>query len=96
MSTKRAVNDNCPCNSDKKCKKCSCNMHVEFGPQTSEELQWRECTIQRFKYIKEPHCRVCGDTTELVQIQTQNGERVFCDFCYNVQLICKINRFISF
>ena len=28
MSTKRGVNDNCPCNSDKKCKKCSCNIRI--------------------------------------------------------------------
>jgi hypothetical protein len=87
MSKKIGVNESCPCGSGKKYKKC-CRLHtfIEVGPATYEQKYWQEMTRHIFTDIKEPHCRICGDTKKLMKLQTQNGESVFCDFCFSVQM----------
>lgn len=87
MPNKIGVNDSCPCGSGKKYKKCCrLNKFVEVGPQNPEQQLWREMTKRMFADIKEPHCKICGDTDELRKIQTNKGEAIFCEYCYNVQM----------
>ena len=87
MTTKKTTKKTCHCGSGKKSIEC-CKIVkvVEVGPQTLEQAIWREMTKYMFANITEPHCHICGDTTQLMKLHTQNGEQVLCEFCYIVQM----------
>jgi hypothetical protein len=90
MNNKQHVNDLCACASGKKYKKCCMNIvkdkHIEIPAQTPCQAEFREYTRNLFQKIEGPHCKICGDTEQLLKILTQNDYILLCDFCYNVQM----------
>ena len=96
MPRKRRSNNKCSCGSGKKYKKCcavkkiiNLPQHTEISPTSLQQTIVREQLEKRMKNIKEPHCKICGDTKEdgkIMKIPTQNGVTYLCEFCYDVQI----------
>ena len=100
MNTKQKVNDKCLCGSGKKHKKCCMNnsstsnietldTQIYLPPATLEQSIFRNKLEKLMENIKEPHCKICGDTqndSKLLKIPTQIGDIYLCEFCYNVQM----------
>ena len=101
MDTKQKVNDKCLCGTGLKYKKCCKNKHESKNnievldthkythPKTMGQLLWRNISDKSMENIKEPHCKICGDTeknSKIFKIPTQIGDIYLCEFCYNVQI----------
>jgi hypothetical protein len=96
MSEKQRVNDKCRCGSGKKYKKCCLNKtqielppHTVLPPKSFEQMMVRQYLEKKMENIKEPHCKICGDTEKngkIMKIPTQNNDIYLCEFCYNVQI----------
>jgi hypothetical protein len=96
MSKKQPVNDKCLCGSEKKYKKCCLNKtlielppHTDLPPISFEQMMVRNQLEKIMENIKEPHCKICGDTEKdgkIMKIPTQNNDMYLCEFCYNVQM----------
>jgi hypothetical protein len=57
--------------------------------QSHEQLIYRSMIEEKFKNIKEPHCKICGDTEndgKILKIPTQIGDIYLCQFCYDIQI----------
>jgi hypothetical protein len=101
MNSKQKVNDKCLCGSGLKYKKCCKNnkdlyndikvldTHKYIPPKTIIQSIARNTLDILMENIKEPHCKICGDTEKdgkIVKVPTQIGDIYFCEFCYNVQI----------
>ncbi len=61
---------------------------VELPPKNIMELAGRAIIDERNSKIKEPHCRICGDTEAdglLVKITTQVSTFSLCEVCFECQ-----------
>jgi hypothetical protein len=80
-------NEKCGCGSGKKFKKCCKDSQFEYvEPQSIFQSIARDIIAERLRDIKEPHCMICGDTNDLINIQMNIGEKTFCRFCHGVQM----------
>jgi len=96
MNFKFDRNAKCPCNSNKKYKKCCINKntintptHNALPPSNFVEFETRNTLHELLKNKPNKHCKICGDTEDdgkIVEVPTQNGIYFFCEFCYNVQI----------
>ena len=66
----------------------SLHTHKYLPPKTKIQSAIRDELGRLMADIKEPHCRVCGDTAndgKLFEIPTQIGNIYLCGECYNIQ-----------
>ena len=67
----------------------SSDFYVTLPPQNNSQKIVREQIKKLTSHIKEPHCIICGDTTEqskLIKVTTINdGIQYLCDFCFECQ-----------
>ena len=100
MNSKQKVNDKCLCGSGLKYKKCCkikqdsksnievLDTHKYIPPQTITQSVSRNILDKLMENIKEPHCKICGDTEKdgkILKVPTQVGDIYLCEFCYNIQ-----------
>lgn len=88
MTMKR--NDKCSCNSGKKNKNCCYRnknvVQAYVSPPTESQRRFRACLKKLYSGIKEEHCEICGDTTELINTELQDKSKfVICSDCYTIQ-----------
>jgi len=74
------------------CLKFRCNLlqlddlHNLVPAQTSAQKIHRANTEKKFKSIKSTHCKICGDTKNIINVKTYNGILNLCKECYNIQI----------
>jgi hypothetical protein len=67
----------------------SLHTHTYLPPKTNIQSIIRNELEKSMAAIKEPHCKVCGDTAKdgkLFEIPTQIGDIYLCEECYNIQM----------
>ena len=65
------------------------NNHVILPPKNNNERIVRNLINQQLQHIDSIHCMICGDTEndgEILNINTNEGIKNFCNFCYNIQI----------
>lgn len=60
------------------------NSNVYIGPDHDLKKQIRDEITKQWDHIKEPHCKICGDTERLCGLKrTHSG--ILCDDCIRIQ-----------
>ena len=59
-------------------------------PRSKKQDGIRKAIDEVLSGIKEPHCKICGDTDDLKTVGVLKGKEhikmIFCEFCYNIQI----------
>ena len=93
-------NEKCYCGSELKYKKCCKNIvSTVLPPMNVQQAIARDIIFERNSHIKEPHCKVCGDKDDLVDMKVSQGPMkivetlTLCKECINIQKTMRNNYF---
>tara|TARA_Y100000310_G_C20261161_1_gene613694 strand:- start:314 stop:607 length:294 start_codon:yes stop_codon:yes gene_type:complete len=62
--------------------------YLTLPPSNIHQAQFRRMIDERHSNIREPHCKICGDTEEeetLIELTTNEGIQYLCKTCHGIQ-----------